>query len=374
MSAKVNPNLMKELKHFGLKDASKCYHCGNCTGVCPLSTPDNPFPRKLVRYAQLGLEDKIAKAPEPWLCYYCGECSDLCPRGADPGETMMAMRRYLTSKYDWTGFARRFYTSEIFEVAAVSIVALLIGLAFILFANWEGASKEVVQLNVFAPSPVIKILDDIMGAILSILLLSNVYRCVKTVMGQNLTKIPKTFYIQQAKELIVNFFTQKEFGKCEDRKQWWVHLLMMTGYTSVFLMVVLGINYFQRDQLIVPEYKAFSMVLTLVGWYATCAIIYGAGYALIGRIKKSKAPYKSSHGTDWMFLVLLLLTTITGIMIQFFYLIGAPMATYIIYMIHMMIAIPMLVLEVPFAKWAHLAYRPVVLYLNKVKKAYREAA
>ena len=35
-----------------------------------------------------------------------------------------------------------------------------------------------------------------------------------------------------------------------------------------------------------------------------------------------------------------------------------------------MIAIPMLVLEVPFAKWAHLAYRPVVLFLVKVIDRY----
>ena len=30
----------------------------------------------------------------------------------------------------------------------------------------------------------------------------------------------------------------------------------------------------------------------------------------------------------------------------------------------------MLVLEVPFAKWAHLAYRPTVLFLVKVKELY----
>jgi len=113
MSVKVDPNLMKELKEFGLEDASKCFHCGNCTATCPLSTRETPFPRKLVKYAQMGLKDKILKSSEPWLCYYCGDCSDRCPRGAEPGETMMVMRRFLTANYDWTGFARKFYTSEI---------------------------------------------------------------------------------------------------------------------------------------------------------------------------------------------------------------------------------------------------------------------
>jgi quinone-modifying oxidoreductase, subunit QmoC len=30
----------------------------------------------------------------------------------------------------------------------------------------------------------------------------------------------------------------------------------------------------------------------------------------------------------------------------------------------------MLVLEVPFAKWAHLAYRPMIIFLLKVKDKY----
>ena len=136
MSNKVDPNLIRELEEYGLKDASKCYNCGNCTAICALSTPENPFPRKMVRYIQLGQKEKILRSPEPWLCYYCGDCSITCPRGADPGETMMVLRRYLTSLYDWTGFARKFYTSETFEIVAVAIVGLLVGLGLLIFHSW----------------------------------------------------------------------------------------------------------------------------------------------------------------------------------------------------------------------------------------------
>ena len=108
MATRVDPGLLDDLKAFGLSEASKCFHCSNCTVSCPLSTPENPFPRKLIRYMQLGLKDRILRSPEPWLCYYCGDCSTQCPRGAEPGETMMAARRYLTSLYDWTGFSRKF--------------------------------------------------------------------------------------------------------------------------------------------------------------------------------------------------------------------------------------------------------------------------
>jgi quinone-modifying oxidoreductase, subunit QmoC len=94
----------------------------------------------------------------------------------------------------------------------------------------------------------------------------------------------------------------------------------------------------------------------------------------MGRIRKSKVPYRNSHSTDWMFLILLQLTTLTGILVHFFIWLDWPLPTYVIYVVHLMVAVPMLVLEVPFAKWAHLAYRPLVLYLMKVKEAYRQQA
>jgi ferredoxin/nitrate reductase gamma subunit len=373
MSVKVDPNLTKDLKAFGLQDANMCYNCGNCTAVCPLSTPENTFPRRFVRYAQMGLKDKILASPEPWLCYYCGDCSAKCPRGADPGETMMSMRRYLTANYDWTGFARKFYTSETFEIAAVAVVALVIGIGLLLFNthNWD---MEHARLNSVWPSDKIEKADLVMAGILSFFLLTNVFRSIRFMMGDLMTKIPLKIYASELKELLLHVVTQKRFGLCTDRMQWFVHLMIMTGYASVFLLVVVFINgltidvlKFQRD---LPEYPIWHP-MRLIGYYATCAILYGTTYAMIGRFRKSKPVYKHSHSTDWMFLILLQLTTLTGIFINFTRILDWPLATYVIYIIHMMVAIPMLVLEVPFAKWSHLAYRPMAIFLIRVKERYQ---
>lgn len=379
MTVTIDPGLLKDLRKFGLRDAGKCMHCGNCTAVCPLSTPENQFPRRFLRYAQMGFNDKILESAEPWLCYYCGECSDACPRGADPGEAMMVLRRYLTSKYDWTGFSRRFYTSEVFEIVAVAIVAILVGLALWLF-HASNPNMEHAHLNSVWPAAKIEIADLIMAAVLTFLLLSNTYRCFSFIMGDLKFKIPLRAYIREGWTLVSHFMTQKRFAECTDRMQWLVHLLIMTGYSTVFLLVavflaggleVIGLAWepiaFQRD-VIYPWYHP----MRLLGYYATCAIFYGATYAMIGRIKKNKAPYKNSHGTDWMFLILLQLTTLTGIIIHFLRLLDWPMATYVLYVIHLMIAVPMLVLEVPFSKWAHLAFRPVAIYLTRVKEQYRK--
>ena len=365
VSNRVNPGLLNDLKAFGLNEAHMCYNCGTCTAVCNLSTPENSFPRKLVRYVQLGLEDKILHSPDPWLCYYCGDCSTHCPRGAEPGETVMALRRYLTSIYDWTGFARRFYTSKAFEFGALFTVAILVGLGLI-FINTGKPDLEHASLNSLWPAHGIEAADLGMAAILSTFLISNIFRCFKYVMGDLAFKIPIGTYLSEIKVLLINFLTQKRFGLCTDRKQWFIHLFIMTGYSSIFLMIVVGIRWFQRDHV---DYS-FWNPMVWVGYYATFGILYGTSYALIGRIKKSKPVYRSSHSTDWVFLVLLQLTTFTGILIHFSILLDLPRTTYAIYVIHLMIAVPMLVLEVPFAKWAHLAYRPVVLFLLKVQERY----
>ncbi len=373
MATRIDPDLLDDLQDFGLSEASKCFHCSNCTVACPLSTPENPFPRKLVRYLQLGLKDRILHAPEPWLCYYCGDCSEQCPRGAEPGETMMAARRYLTSLYDWTGFSRRFYTSGLFEITAIVLVALLTGLALLLFntghPNWRQA-----DINSLWPAPSVELADLGLAAVLSFFLLGNMARCWRAVMAGLTFKIPLGVYLGQLKEFFVHGLTQKKFGQCRDKMPWFVHLMIMTGYATIFLLVVVFLNgltidgwQFQRGW---PEYPLFHPV-RLLGYYATFAIMYGTTYALIGRLRKSRPAYRHSHSTDWMFLILLQLTAMTGIFINFARLLDWPATTYGLYIIHMMVAVPMLVLEVPFAKWAHLAYRPLVLYLMKVRDIHR---
>ena len=46
---------------------------------------------------------------------------------------------------------------------------------------------------------------------------------------------------------------------------------------------------------------------------------------------------------------------------------GLDEAANVMYVIHLMGVVPMLVLEVPFGKWAHLAYRPLAVYFARVQ-------
>ena len=88
---RVNTKLVDDVKKLGAFDLDACYSCGNCSAICPLSEGEVSFPRKMIRYAMLGLEGKIVSSAEPWLCYYCGECSETCPREADPGDRLWGL-------------------------------------------------------------------------------------------------------------------------------------------------------------------------------------------------------------------------------------------------------------------------------------------
>ena len=92
-SRRADPSFLLDLQKYGAANIDSCFNCGNCSAVCPLSTEEDNFPRRMIRYTQLGMRDELLSSKELWLCYYCGECTATCPREADPGELMAAARR-----------------------------------------------------------------------------------------------------------------------------------------------------------------------------------------------------------------------------------------------------------------------------------------
>jgi len=98
--ASVNPELVRKLEKFGVETAAICFNCGNCTAICPLNY--DLFPRRIIRYIQLGLEESLLQnAEELWRCLHCGLCTQTCPRQANPGEVILGLRRYVVAK--WRG-------------------------------------------------------------------------------------------------------------------------------------------------------------------------------------------------------------------------------------------------------------------------------
>jgi len=381
----LDPFFSDEIRKYGAADFSSCYNCGNCTAICNLSGSESSFPRKLIRFTVTGLKEEIHSSLDPWLCYYCGDCSTTCPREANPGNLMMALRRYLTATYDWTGLARKFYTSKAFELSAIAILAIFILVLFILFhgpMTTELTPEGGVKLNTFAPWKTIEAGDWIMAGLLSFFLLSNIISMYyKVVVSRKELRIPLKIYAGEFRNLAFHFFTQWRFSECDAEKPsfwqnvkkgnyhyWIVHFLLMTGYVTLFTMIVGFLHWFQTD-----EIHPWWHPQRLLGYYATFGLLAGTIYFIVLRMKKENEKSKHSHYTDWTFLVLLFLTTLTGILVHIFRINGLPMATYYTYVIHLMVLFPMLMIEVPFSKWSHLAYRPFAIYFQDVITAAEKA-
>ncbi|MCD6598893.1 MAG: 4Fe-4S dicluster domain-containing protein [Bacteroidales bacterium] len=372
MIQRVNTDLKKDLLKLGVKDWNECFHCGNCTAICPLSENELLFPRKVIRQAQMGLETSLQANVSPWMCYYCGECSDTCPRDANPGELMMSLRRYLTSIYDWTGLSRLFYTNKYMEFAAIIGLAIIV---ILLFAIWGPpldpnlTSEGGVKINSFAPIKWIELGDWSMAVVVGALLISNILHMFYKVIIKPGVKIPLTTYITELWKLPTHFATQAKFRKCDAKGKfyWGAHWLMMTGYTVMFTMIVVFLPEFQVEK--VNDWWHWQRLL---GYYSTFGLLFGLIFVIIGRIKQNNQIFKFSHLSDWLFIIMLFLTTISGIMLHLFRVGGMPYATYYTYIAHIAILIPMICIEVPFSKWSHLAYRPFAIYFAALKKEAKE--
>ena len=373
MAIRVNPKLIDELEHYGSEDVQNCYHCGNCSAVCPHADDVFVFPRKPMRFLQMGLEKKLERSLTPWLCYYCGQCSEQCPREAEPGETMMSMRRWLTSRYDFTGIAGLFYRSWKAELMAVILIALLTGTGFLAYGFSKGSIHTYDGEGAFLPSSFIHSFDLILMAILTTLLAVNILRMGRFIFP-DLPKayIPWWLYIRNFYLLPVHFFTQKRYSQCtpESRSRlhmpWFTHLGLVFGYITMLLLIVFFLHRLQAG----PD---IQWSVHVFGYLASAGLLIGISYMLYGRLAKTQVQHRRSHSTDWMFLWLLFYMVVTGILQHILHRLGFIEAANIAYVIHLMGVVPWL-LRMPFSKWAHLIYRPVAMYLAGIVKDARALA
>jgi ferredoxin len=359
--------MIKDLKKYGVGDWNACFHCGNCTAMCPLTEQGFLFPRKGIRAMQMGLKDKVASNVDPWLCYYCGECSDTCPRDANPGEMMMSLRRFLTSIYDWSGLSGKLYKSKALHVGFMIFLFVAVMAAFLIFADFGiPLDNGIVRINSFAPVETILMADEVLLGVLSFFLLTNIFNMFyKVIIKDKTVKIPLWLYIKEIGVALVNFLTQKRFNKCDRKKLYWIsHLFIMSSYIIMFSMIVLFLDWFQTE-----EIHEITHPQRWLGYYVTFGLIFATVYYFIGRFRRKEQIFKFSHHSDWIFIFLLFMIAVTGILIHIFRLSGMPQATYIMYALHLAFEVPMVVTFVAFSKWSHIAYRPFAIYFSSLKKS-----
>ena len=289
---------------------------------------------------------------------------------------MKTLRRYLTAQYDWTGLSRRICRSAKWELAALSSVAVLVLALIILYHLYI----EHLDISIFRSTSMglehmfsrITYFTLAVFLIPAFFMASHVARMLSLTMhrGGN-GSIPLRFYLAEAKTMFLQMVTHKQILKCPatmQKRRWIMHWLLAFGCCLMFVIKFFFLKWFQTDG-IFPVYNPQRWL----GYMGAAGLLLGSLDILIERARKREPIYRQSGLSDAMLPSLLLLTALSGMAVHVLRYVGLGLGAHYAYAAHLMIAVPMLLIEVPFGSSSHMLYRPLALYFAAVKDRALEA-
>ena len=369
--ALIQPELIEEIKKYGVFDFTSCYNCGNCTAVCNLSEENVNFPRKMIRYSMLGLKDEILSSKELWLCYSCGDCSETCPREANPAGLMAGLRRYAIANYEKTGLTKLIFKSNIFSLFITLILSI-----FLSFFLLTIKPDIIVSRWLFQYMPY-EVIHNIGIGAFAFLGLSSIVGVIvmwqKIMKNTDKTKATKVIpqIIKSFSKLLEEIITLKRYQNCNSEnsfwnnknwliRPWFLHWTIMWGFIGLLLATTL-------DFIFKNPSTDIWLPSRILGTFAGLLMTYGSSFALYYRFTKITKAYSNSKLSDWMFLSFLWLAGITGFWLEIAVAFKADIIlNQIIFVIHTIISMQLVILFT-FSKFAHAFYRPLALFTHYYK-------
>ena len=380
----VDLGLYPDIQRYGARDVSACFSCGTCTASCPLSQTDATFPRRIIRYAQLGMKDALLSSKELWACYQCGQCAETCPTQADPSEFMAATRRYAIAGYDRTRIARTMYTRPI--VATVMAVLIAAFFALFMYSAHGPQSGESLAIFEFIPAELIHNTGIVVMLLVVVAGLSGIASMARRigrregvgwrdVLGGRvaLARSGRALWHAIGRESLGQVQFREECDTGDAAVPWFrrrglVHAVTVWGFLG--LLAATGLDYglallgIKETGTPVPIWYP----VRLLGTGAGLLLVYGSTVLIIDRYRAANRSVRKSTTADWLLLGLLWVTGVTGFALELaLYLPSAPAWGYWMFLVHVAVAME-LVLLAPFMKLAHAVYRPVALFYVALAK------
>ena len=375
----VEPDLefKQEILGLGAHDLNACYQCGTCSTVCPIATPDNPFPRKEMVWVQWGLKELALSNSSIWLCHQCGACTTYCPRNAKPADVMAALRDFSITHYAFPRLMGRALNEPKFLPLLFVIPAMI----FTVILGWLGhltalPDGEVVYSKfmpiiyievVFIAALALSVLGAAVGGI-------RYWRAMRSDAKNNGRRraplVPTLLTIlkhRKFKECASEPATARETHK---EHLYRTHLLVFYGFLGlVVTTTAVGIGIYAFGYL-TPW--PFWHPVKILGNVSGIAVITAVAVLSYRRIVDKEKAGKSTY-SDWLFLHVLLWTTVTGFITESLRLAGIRELAYPSYFIHLVFIFVLLV-YFPYSKFAHLVYRTVAMVYSAGSSPRQAAA
>jgi heterodisulfide reductase subunit C len=392
MTTLVDTGLLDDLKQYGAADVSACFSCGTCTASCPLVSDDANFPRRIIRYAQVGMRDELVGSKELWTCYACGECSETCPTQAEPSEFMAAARRYAIGRYDRTGLARTFYTRPI--LGTVIAVALAVFFALFMYAGRGEQSTTSLALFEFIPEALIHDLGIVVMILVFVAGLAGLAMMARSVSKSEgvalRSMVAGRSALRRSASAVWNSLAVESLGQrryrtdCDAdeveapwyRQRWFLHAATMWGFLGLLAATILDYGLALAGIKETGTPVPIWYPVRLLGTVAGIMLVYGSTMLIVRRFRADEPSVRHSTAADWLLLALVWISGVTGFVLELaLYLPSAPAWGYWMFLFHVAVAMELVILA-PFMKLAHAVYRPLALFfaaLGTGKDGHKEA-
>jgi quinone-modifying oxidoreductase subunit QmoC len=347
-------------------DLSACYQCGTCSAVCPISTADNPFPRKEMVWVQWGLKERALANASIWMCHQCGSCNTYCPRDAKPANVMAALRDYSIGHYAVPAFMGRALEDPRWLPLLFALpVAIFLGVL-----GWLGHLTALPQGQIvfskFMPIMAVEIAFTIAMALSFAAAIGSglrYWRAMSRAAGT--ADAPASW--RTLRGTLSDILRHRKFRECNEEPAGTrrtfkghlhrTHLAIFYGFLGLVVTTAsVGVGIYAFGYL-TPW--PFWHPVKILGNVSGAVVIGALAVFLWRRIADARMAGKSTY-SDWLFLAILLLTTLTGFLSQWFRLAELRALAYPTYFVHL-VFIFFLLVYIPYSKFAHLVYRSVAM-------------
>lgn len=374
-SLSVNPDLsfIGRLRRHAGPTLSRCMQCGTCSGTCDLSPDDNPFPRKEMAWANLGMKDRLMADPDVWLCYQCNDCSMRCPCGAKPGEVLQAVRQECVRHYAIPQFLGRWVNEPHFIPLLIGIPAALVTLILVLKGPIEGAlniAKYDPAHIVYSYSSLLPhwLLNSFFGffAIVALTLAgfacNRFWRAMKQYLPADRIAAPVKTVRASIVAAVKSAIMHDKFDSCTNSRSRLIsHMLVVFGFVALVLAVIWMVTA-TYNPLVRIDFKyplAFLNPWKMLANAGGLAVLAGCLLMIrdryINRVKVGPGGY-----FDWLLITTVLIVALTGFAAEVMHYLRLEPHRHVTYYVHL-VFVGTLLFYMPYSKLSHMFYRTTAM-------------